>query len=239
MKVYDIAGFSVQFEYRYPYMDRLCKDYEMDCANPDFVVSTNDTEIEAEIALCGHSEQICESVCLYRNLCKQLPMYDAFVLHAAIAQVDGRGVALLGASGAGKSTHLCLWTQHFPDKVHIVNGDKPIVRMKKTEEETAFLAYGTPWAGKEHWQKRTSTQLAAMIFVEQAKENKIRRLSVAELLPRLFSQILLPESEQSGTRLLEMLDFLMQSVPAYVLSCDISKEAATLSYNTITQEEQK
>ncbi|MCL2672191.1 MAG: hypothetical protein FWF10_09190 [Clostridiales bacterium] len=230
MKTYDIAGFSVQLVHKYPYTAQLCRDYEIDCAAPDFVLRTNNEEIEAEMALCGRNAGSCEAVVLYRKLCNQLPELNAFVLHAAVAETDGRGLALLGASGAGKSTHMRQWMQYFPDKVRIINGDKPIVRMRDGE----FWAYGTPWAGKEHWQRRACAPLAALVFVEQAKENKIRRLSTEELLPRIFSQILLPTSEVSGEKLLEMLDLLVCSIPAYVLHCDISKAAAELSFNTIT-----
>ena len=112
----------------------------------------------------------------------------------------------------------------------MINGDKPILEFVGDK----FLAYGTPWRGKEAWGMRASAPLCGLCFLEQAKENSIRKLTPAEVSSRLFGQILLPEAEENVISTLELADKLIATTPAYLLKCDISKEAVKLSFEQLT-----
>ena len=112
----------------------------------------------------------------------------------------------------------------------IVNGDKPILGF----DGGNFIAYGTPWMGKEGRGENTSIPLKGLCFIEQATENSITKLSPSETTMRLFNQILLPTDEVNATKTLELVDKLIATVPAYVLKCDISEEAVKTSFQAMT-----
>jgi len=101
-------------------------------------------------------------------------------------------------------------------------------------KEGEFIVYGTPWMGKEHWGENTKAPLKGLCFLEQAKTNEIRRLSCSEAASRLFLQILLPHDEENAAAALELADKIVTEVPAYLLKCDISEEAAQKSFEALT-----
>ena len=159
----------------------------------------------------------------------QIPVLDRMLLHCAVLEYNGKGYAFLGRSGTGKSTHTRLWKRYLFTP-NMVNGDKPILECKKGE----FIAYGTPWKGKEGWGMKTSAPLCGLCFLEQSKTNSVKKLSPSEVSARLFSQILLPQTEESVVATLDLADKLINAVPAYLLQCDISEEAVALSFEALT-----
>ena len=233
MGIYRIAGFIVRLNNQYPYTEWLCRHYAVESEYADFIVSASPEEIAADQALSGFSADLCESTALYRNLCGQLISHNTFLLHAAVVELHGSGYAFLGESGAGKSTHMALWVKHLGAR--IVNGDKPLIRMVKQEDDSIpqFIAYGTPWAGKEGLQRNTSTPLSAIVFIEQAERNEIVRLDPADCVKRIFHQMLLPKNAADASCLLALTDQFVRDIPAYRLSCGISREAAKLCCSTI------
>ena len=148
--------------------------------------------------------------------------YDAFLMHCAVIGYEGRGYAFSAPSGTGKTTHIRLWQQVFgADKVQIVNGDKPILR----RFGDTFYAYGTPWCGKEGYNTNTRVPLAGLCFVERWTENSIRRMTVEEAVPHLFTQIMVGDSPDLG-RQMELADALLTDVPCYLLRCNMDPAAA-------------
>ena len=75
--------------------------------------------------------------------------------------------------------------------------------------------------------------------MEQAKSNTIRRLTPAETVAKLFTQILLPTDEENAEKTLALADELVQRVPAYLLGCTISEEAVQVCYEAVTGKEYK
>lgn len=118
----------------------------------------------------------------------------------------------------------------YLDDVKIINGDKPILQSQKDY----FLAYGTPWMGKEGLGCNETVPLKGLCFLEQAKTNEIIRLTPQETASRLFTQILLPTDEENATRTLELADELIAKTPAYLLKCTISEDAVKASYEALT-----
>jgi hypothetical protein len=193
--------------------------------------AVTDEQFYAEKSLSNgqFSDGYIENVCMYRNICTRLPEYNRMLLHAAVLSYEGNGYAFLGRSGTGKSTHTGLWLKHVP-QTKIVNGDKPIL----SYTNGTFIAYGTPWMGKEGLGENTSAPLKGLCFLEQAKQNAIRRLTVEEAAKRVFLQVLFPEEEENAARTLELIDRLIKTVPCYLLQCDISEEAVQTSFEAMT-----
>lgn len=230
--IYDIAGLRVQIKNRCSYTERFCQEYLSEDQEAPFAFSvavTNEEFYEEKKLSENFSDGYIENICLYRNICKQMPLYNRILLHAAVLEYEGNGYAFLGRSGTGKSTHTGLWLQYLQGS-KIVNGDKPILENSGKD----FIVYGTPWNGKEGLGCKTKTVLKGLCFLEQAKENSIRKLTPSEVSSKLFTQVLLPQEEESVVATLEFLDKMISNVPAYLLKCDISEEAVKTSFEVLT-----
>ena len=230
--IYEIAGLRVKIENRYDFTTKYCQEYlsEDQTSMVDITASITDEEFAAEKAHSNeYSDGYIENICLYRSICRQIPVLDRMLLHGAVLEYDGKAYAFLGRSGTGKSTHTRLWKKYLGSP-NMINGDKPILEYING----GFLAHGTPWRGKEAWGTRTSAPLCGLCFLEQAKENAIVKLSTAEAATRIFTQILLPEDEENATKTLELTDKLVTNVPAYLLKCDISQDAVSCSFEALT-----
>ena len=230
--IYEIAGLRVKIENRYDFTTKFCREYLSEDQNSevDIVASVTEEEFAAERSVSDEfSDGYIENICLYRSICTQIPVFNRILLHCAVLEYDGKGYAFLGRSGTGKSTHTKLW-KRFLSTPKMINGDKPILEYIGD----GFLAFGTPWRVKESGGMRASAPLCGLCFLEQAKENSIRKLTPSEVSSRLFGQILLPESEENVISTLELADKLIATTPAYLLKCDISREAVKLSFEAMT-----
>lgn len=229
--VYEIAGLRVQLQYRGKYTEKHCREYlSSDQTSPvDVTAMVTKAEFDEEKRFSSQfSDGYIENICLYRSLCRQIPLLNRMLLHASIISFQGNGYAFLGRSGTGKSTHTKLWMQYI-DGVDVVNGDKPILQFI----DDNILAYGTPWMGKENWGKNTVVPLKGLCFLEQAKENSIEKLTKNQAIPYIFSQVFLPDDEDAVAKSLELIDKLVDNVPMYILKCNISEEAVQCSYEAL------
>lgn len=236
MAVYRIADLNVEIKNRYDYTTKLCAAYLAEAgATPDLTIEVGEEEIDRamEEGAARFTRGYYESICIYRHLCTAILHDGAFLVHSAVVEVDGRGYAFSAPSGTGKSTHIKLWAKYFPGRVDIINGDKPILR----RHGDGFTVYGTPWCGKEGWQRNVSAPLAAICFLERSEENHIRRLSATEAIDRIFHQMLRPRDRREMELTLSLSDALLRNVPIYLLGCNISREAAELSFRTLTGQE--
>lgn len=193
---------------------------------PLFTVSVSPEELERERAADPKNASLrrgsIEEICLYRHIAAKLPEYDAFVMHGAAISKDGRGVLFTAPSGTGKSTHIALWQQRYPE-TEIINGDKPVLRRM---EDGLFYICGTPWNGKEYLGNPVMRPAAAVCLLERGAENRIRRITVSEALPELFRQVYFPVSAEYRERFLPLLSSFLSAVPLYRLACNMDVSAA-------------
>lgn len=230
--VYEIANLRVRIDNRYEYTTKFCQGYlSADQTSPvDITATVTEEEFAAEKAQSAEfSDGYIENICLYRSLCLQLPRFRRMLLHASILEFAGNAYAFLGHSGVGKSTHTRLWMKTIQN-CRVLNGDKPILQ----QTEDGFIAYGTPWRGKEGWGGKSSAPLKGLCFIEQAKENSITPLLPSEISKRIFQQVLLPTKPQDVVATLDLLDGLITKTPAYLLQCDVSEKAVETSFTALT-----
>lgn len=229
-----LADLLIEIHPRYPTLEEFCKDYicKEEPADTKILVQITDKEIEAEQEKAEeeYSPQYLETLATLRQIADQMPEYNRLLCHGAVITWKDKGYMFTAPSGTGKSTHIAQWRKYLGEDVQIVNGDKPL--MKVTEEEIRL--YGTPWAGKERWQKNRSTRLDGICILQQAKENTIRRLSPVEALPMLIRQLYFTDNTTYAGKTLELLDILLRNVPMYLLECDISREAVRCSFEALT-----
>ena len=150
-------------------------------------------------------------------------------MHASVTVQNGYGYLFLGKSGTGKSTHSALWLKHIQGTL-LLNDDNPVVRIM---DGKAFV-YGTPWSGKTPCYKNEHYPVGAVVRLNQAPSNSVRRLTLPEALATVIAS-------SSGFRAIkELADGLyateaaiVTSVPFYSLDCLPDQAAAELCFSTV------
>lgn len=164
----------------------------------------------------------------------RLAVLGGGVLHSSSIAYNGQGIAFSAPSGTGKSTHTGLWKEVFGDAVEIINDDKPAIYF----EDGQAMMCGTPWSGKTDLNRNRAVPLRAIVFVERGEQNSIRRLDTVESMFHLTTQIVRPYYDEAlGVHLLDFTERVLENVPIYCLSCNISHEAVMTVFNEIFSQE--
>ncbi len=232
-----MAGFHIVMEANNKYVQHQCALYRADFSpeDADFYVSASREEIDKEMAVARGegrciSEGYAESICLYRELCTQLPRKSALLMHAAVISDGVHAYAFAAPSGTGKSTHIRLWQQAFGESICVINGDKPILRLV----DGTWWVYGTPWCGKEGWQTNIGMPLTALCFLSRGEENSISRIAPASAVPRLMRQVLIPKDPQAAKAQMQLLNDFVTQIPLFAMACTISEDAARMAKDAMT-----
>ena len=152
-------------------------------------------------------------------------------IHSSALCYHDQGVLFSAPSGTGKSTHTGLWKKYYPEETTIINDDMPAIRFI----DGVPYVYGTPWSGKTDINTNIRVPLKAIVFITRGK-NSIRRIAGAEAVWRLLDETRKPAVPELMQRNLDMLSKILSSVPAYLLSCDMSREAVETSKNILESE---
>ena len=222
-------------DFAYPESCRSrCKDYLIEDTEPDLAVTVTEEEI---VEQCRQNQEFTreylEYLCIHRAIAEKLPYHHRLVFHGAVITYKDKCMLFTAPSGTGKTTHISLWRKYLGKDVDIVNGDKPMLWV----DDEGAIAYGTPWCGKEGWQKNRKARLSAICFVRRGEIPKIRRADPIECLEPLMHQVFLPLEDTEGAgRTLEDLDRLVSEVPLYILECDISEESVKCAFAEIVGE---
>lgn len=228
-----IADRIIYIDNLYPESQDFFKDYLIEELPYDLRISCEQADIEAERQQClenSFSSSYLETLVILRKISEKFPLDKRVLMHGASIAYAGKAFLFTAPSGTGKSTHIRLWRKYLGDKVQIVNGDKPFISL----DDSQPLIYGTPWAGKERWQRNCQEELHGICIIERGTTSSIRKLSPAEALPFLLKQIYLPAEAISAGSTLELLDSLLKKVPLYLLTCDISEDAVRCSFEALT-----
>lgn len=227
-----IAGLSVEIDNKYGYIENLAKDYltENGC---DFKVSVSSDKIAQEKNSSPYdnlSDGYCESICIYREIAERLPEYDAFVFHGCAIAHAGCAYLFTAQSGVGKTTHARNWLSRFGNEVHILNGDKPIIRII----DGAPYVSGTPWQGKENYGVNETLPLKAIVFLERGETNVASVASKSDCLVKLMKQIYLPRANAvSLSKTMRLADKILDTVSLLRLSCNKEEESAQVAFNAL------
>lgn len=161
---------------------------------------------------------------------------NGMMLHASAVAMDGKAYLFSGQCGMGKSTHTRLWQSTFGEKALIFNDDKPPLRFI----DGVWYAYGAPWCGKDGINQNVKVPLAGICFLQQAKENKISRLSQKEALPRIISQTVNRfQYLKNLDKMVAAVEKLVTKIPVFLLENRPEPAAAQLSYETMRKAAQE
>ena len=227
--IVELCSVPIEVHHHYPQIRNLCTDYlAVPDTLPAFSVSVTDTELEAEMAITEgcFSRGACESTCLHRAIVQRMVSYGVILIHAAVVAVDGVAYAFLAKSGVGKSTHIQLWQKAFGERAVIINGDKPFFSF----EGDRLMVHGSPWRGKEGLGANLSAPIGGICFLERGTANVITSATPAEVVGRLFHQVLIPHDREEQTAFMATLDRILREIPLYRLACNMDLEAARVAY---------
>ncbi len=226
-----LAGHIVRIFYRYEKNRDFFADYITDSSvTPDIIASVTDEEIRSTVDVVpGISPETAELTSLYRPIAEGFPTLGGFVFHGAAISFGGKGYIFTAPSGTGKSTHIKLWRRYLGKKVDIINGDKPII----TVSDGGIFVHGTPWAGKERWQKNHSFPLGGICLLHRSKDCTAGTADTDAALPFLLGQVYISPCEEVTAKTMELLDTVLRSVKIKDLYCDISEKAVRCSFEEL------
>ena len=139
---------------------------------------------------------------------------DRVCFHASCIRTELGGILFSGPSGIGKSTQAKLWCDHRG--AVLINGDRPILQRRETD----FLAWGSPYAGSSRCHVNDSVPVSALVFLVQAKEDRIRRLGGGEAFRRIYAGLTMYSWDRFFVeRAVDLAMELASKVPCYELAC--------------------
>ncbi len=155
-------------------------------------------------------------------------MRDGLPLHASLVEKDGFGVIFLGPSGMGKSTQAKLWEQYLG--ADFIIGDRPGLR----KIDGKWIGFGMPWDGKDAIHRQTSVPVRALVWLSQAKENRISPMDPVQAMSVMLKQAMMPVwDDRAMDGATAMMGALARDVPMYHLQCLPDEAAVRLTYDTI------
>ena len=227
-----IADIIIKINSSHPYVPSICKKYEIKKYDHiDFEVDITDEDyknVRKHEEYKDYPDWYIEGGVVYRKICHQLYKYNAIMIHGTAILYNNKVYMLSAPSGTGKSTHANLIIEASKNKAIIINGDKPIIRLK----DGKYYAYGTPWCGKEYEGTCQFAEVAAICFLERG-EPRIEGMSPKEVTKSIITEIVYPASEEEAAGLFRILNEVIMQCKLYKVYCDLSKESGKLSFEKI------
>ena len=146
------------------------------------------------------------------------------MMHACGVSHNGRGIIFAGTSGAGKSTVADIWKTRISRlKSHsmeqsnntiLLSDDRIIIR----KIDGHFFVFGTPWHGDSKVCSPEEAPLDKIFFLQQARENKVKKIDVIKAVSRLIVCSFPPFWDKKGMEFtLNYCAELAQRIPCYEL----------------------
>jgi len=160
---------------------------------------------------------------LRRVIIAALAQKHGLIIHSSTIIWQGNGVMFSAPSGTGKSTHAHLWKQLY--NTPILDGDVTACRMINGIP----IVYGLPWCGTSGEFINRNVPLKAIVFLEQAKENNIKKLDLRETIIRLTARcFLLPWNNELMNQYLDIVQEIAENTDCYLLNCLPDSDAVEL-----------
>ncbi len=233
----DLAGIHLTFDFRYAETARYYRDIlsqTQQCMDCIVIPETDVLDLihRWNISDPAYAEYVMS--CSYA--CDHLMKSRRIVFHGVSVLWNESAYVFTATSGTGKTTQARLWVSVFPEKVEILNGDKPILNVETGEN---VIVCPSPWKGKEGYGRDDIiAPLKGIILLRQRNHNRIHRMSPAEASKYLFGRICstysTEEDVQSGARILEDI---LKIVPVWLLENKGDEESALMTRKALLEEE--
>lgn len=192
------------------------------------VYSYVDDYSEWHLQLDSNCEKGVLSELLIAGFYSYASLRDALLMHASAVCVNDKAIVFTAASGVGKTTQAELWQKYR--NATVINGDKVFL----TKESEKIVAWGSPWNGSSPYAENIGAEVAAILVLEQAEENSIRKLQGMEMLEKLLPHVFFPTWDAKCERaVFGLLDELLERTDVYLLSCRPDEDAVALVEKTL------
>lgn len=156
----------------------------------------------------------------------------AFVLHCAYLDFDSNAILFSGPSGIGKSTHSELWCREYPDKAHVLNGDKCLL----TLENGQIYANGWPVCGSSGICHNKKRKVACIILLQQAMVNQFVEEKNICNFKQILAQTTINYWNNSYTnQAMDFIESLLRQVGCGTYACNISSKAVVILYKELKE----
>lgn len=157
---------------------------------------------------------------------------DAFVLHCAYINYQGKAILFSAPSETGKTTQGNLWEQYRGAKT--INGDRALLQ----KIDGCWTAQGWPVCGSSEICNNIPLPIHAVVMLSQGKTDVVSRLSPMKAFSQIYSQITVNRWNTSANiRCMDFLEGLVREVPVWHLSCTISENAVNTLAEALYPEE--
>lgn len=231
---YKIADLIVEYTAKYDDLKRLSDQFIYNGEREtDITLSVTDKQLENMLSRSVEGTTISgiENLAMSSEFNRAAIKYGVMLVHSSALIYNNEAYLFSADSGVGKSTHTKLWLKAFGDKVHIMNDDKPVVRLYDDHAQ----AYGTPFDGGSGIALNESYPLKAIIFVERGEENSVRIPDNKEIIQKLYFQTARMVDRKTAEKMLLNIEKLLSLTKFYVLTCNMDISAAYTAYNSIIE----
>lgn len=167
------------------------------------------------------------------GLLRLIPMRRIFLdrgilfFHASQIGLGDKGILFSAPSGTGKTTQAKLWNKFR--NADILCNDRTLTDGQCT--------YGYPYDGSEPVACGEIRRLGAIVTLEQAPKNTIRRLRPREALTRLMPQTIIDVWDPwAQTAAAEQILTLLSHTPVYLLQCTPDEDAVVCLEQQLTKD---
>ncbi len=231
---YKIADLIVEYTAKYDDLKRLSEQFEYNGdKDADITLSVTDKLLENMLSRSVEGTTIggVENLAMSSEFNRAAIKYGVMLVHSSALIYDGGAYLFSADSGVGKSTHTKLWLKAFGDKVHIMNDDKPVVRLF----DDHAVAFGTPFDGGSGIALNENYPLRAIIFVERGDINCVRIPDSKEIIQKLYFQTARMVNRETAEKMLANIEKILHLTKFYVLTCNMDISAAYTAYNSIIE----
>ncbi len=231
---YKIADLIVEYTAKYDELKRLSEQFIYNGEREtDITLSVTDKQLENMLSRSVEGTTISgiENLAMSSEFNRAAIKYGVMLVHSSALIYNNEAYLFSADSGVGKSTHTKLWLKAFGDKVHIMNDDKPVVRLYDDHAQ----AYGTPFDGGSGIALNESYPLKAIIFVERGEENSVRIPDNKEIIQKLYFQTARMVNRETAEKMLVNMERLLHLTKFYILTCNMDISAAYTAYNSIIE----
>lgn len=145
---------------------------------------------------------------------------DAFVLHCAYIEHQGKAILFSAPSETGKTTQGNLWEQYKGART--INGDRALLQ----KVDGKWIARGWPVCGSSEVCNDIAMPIHAVVMLSQGKTDVVSRLSPMKAFSQIYSQITINRwNTAANLHGMDLLDGFVREVPVWHLSCTISENA--------------